>query len=129
VTWAGCRPPSLNRDGRRGFRLKLRGGATYRTGAFGAVEAIGNSERKINMTSSALTKRIQRRERQLSVVLVDRTPAGYRGLTVAGARFAVAARPLLACAQDARRAARAATPQPITETGPVYSQLTAADSR
>ena len=61
---------------------------------------------RLHVTSPALTKRIQRLERQLGVVLLQRGPAGVLRVTAAGLRFAEAAGPLLAHAEAARQAAR-----------------------
>ena len=58
------------------------------------------------MTPSALSKRIQRLERQLGVTVVDRGPAGVLRVTTAGRRFADAAGPLLAHAATVRETAR-----------------------
>ena len=66
----------------------------------------GRAAAKLHLTSSALTKRIQRLERQLGVVLFQRSPAGVLRVTAAGLRFAEAAGPLLAHAEAARQAAR-----------------------
>ncbi|MEV6865215.1 LysR family transcriptional regulator, partial [Streptosporangium subroseum] len=54
----------------------------------------GRAAVRLHLTSSALTKRIQRLERQLGVVLVERGPAGVFAVTSAGRRFAIAAEPL-----------------------------------
>jgi DNA-binding transcriptional LysR family regulator len=43
---------------------------------------------RLNLTSSALTKRIQRLERMVGEILVVRDHAGLHGLTPAGQRFA-----------------------------------------
>jgi DNA-binding transcriptional LysR family regulator len=66
----------------------------------------GRAAARLHLTSSALTKRIQRLERQLGVVLLQRGPAGVLQVTAAGLRFAEATGPLLAHAEAARRAAR-----------------------
>jgi DNA-binding transcriptional LysR family regulator len=65
----------------------------------------GRSAARLHLTSPALTKRIQRLERQLDVVLVDRGPAGVLHITAAGRRFASAVGPLLAHAEAARASA------------------------
>ncbi|MEV6862112.1 LysR family transcriptional regulator, partial [Streptosporangium subroseum] len=54
----------------------------------------GRAAVRLHLTSSALTKRIQRLEGQLGVVLVERGPAGVFAVTSAGRRFAIAAEPL-----------------------------------
>jgi DNA-binding transcriptional LysR family regulator len=66
----------------------------------------GRAAARLHLTSSALTKRIQRLERQLGVVLLQRSPAGVLRVTAAGLRFAEATGPLLAHAEAARQAAR-----------------------
>lgn len=66
----------------------------------------GRAAARLNVSASALTKRIQRLERQLDVVLLDRGPGGVLDLTAAGGRFAVVAGPLLAHAAAARDATR-----------------------
>lgn len=66
----------------------------------------GRAAARLNVTASALTKRIQRLERQLGVFLLDRGPGGVLDLTAAGGRFAVAAGPLLAHAAAARAETR-----------------------
>jgi DNA-binding transcriptional LysR family regulator len=65
----------------------------------------GRAAARLHLTSPALTKRIQRLERQLGVVLIERGPAGLLCLTGAGQRFANAAGPLLAHAEASREAA------------------------
>jgi DNA-binding transcriptional LysR family regulator len=66
----------------------------------------GRTAVRLHLTSSALTKRIQRLEGQLGVALVERGPAGVLTVTSAGLRFAVAAKPLIAHANAARDSAR-----------------------
>jgi DNA-binding transcriptional LysR family regulator len=66
----------------------------------------GRAAARLHVTSPALTKRIQRLERQLGVVLLQRGPAGVLRVTAGGLRFAEAAGPLLAHAEAARQAAR-----------------------
>jgi DNA-binding transcriptional LysR family regulator len=66
----------------------------------------GRAAARLHVTSPALTKRIQRLERQLGVVLLQRGPAGVLRVSAAGLRFAEAAGPLLAQAEAARQAAR-----------------------
>ena len=66
----------------------------------------GRAAARLHLTSSALTKRIQRLERQLGVTVVERGPAGVLQLTTGGRRFADAAGPLLAHASAARAIAR-----------------------
>lgn len=77
----------------------------------------GRAASRLHLTSSALTKRIQRLERQLGVSLVERNPVGVLGLTAAGQRFATAAAPLLAQAEIAREAARATPPRYLIRLG------------
>ncbi len=69
----------------------------------------GRAAARLSITSPALTKRVQRLERQLEVVVLDRGPGGVVDLTPAGCRFAEAIGPLLAHARAARAVARAAT--------------------
>jgi DNA-binding transcriptional LysR family regulator len=59
----------------------------------------GRAATRLNVSSSALTKRIQRLERQLGVVVLDRGPGGVLDLTPAGRRFATEVGPLLAHAE------------------------------
>lgn len=66
----------------------------------------GRAAAKLHLTSPALTKRIQRLERQLGVVLLQRGSTGILRVTAAGLRFAEATGPLLAHAEAARQAAR-----------------------
>jgi DNA-binding transcriptional LysR family regulator len=66
----------------------------------------GRAAVRLHLTSPALTKRIQRLERQLGVAVIERGPAGVLRVTAAGRRFADAAAPLLAHADAARAAAR-----------------------
>ena len=66
----------------------------------------GRAAARLHLTSPTLTKRIQRLERQLGVVLLQRGPAGVLRVSAAGLRFAEAAGPLLAHAEAARQAAR-----------------------
>jgi DNA-binding transcriptional LysR family regulator len=68
----------------------------------------GRAAGRLHLTSSALTKRIQRLEGQLGVTLVERGPAGVLAVTSAGRRFMTAAEPLIAQACAARDSARAA---------------------
>ncbi|GII61016.1 hypothetical protein Skr01_11010 [Sphaerisporangium krabiense] len=68
----------------------------------------GRAAVRLHLTSSALTKRVRRLERQLGVALVERDPAGVLAVTSAGRRFAAAAVPLIAQAGAARDSARAA---------------------
>ena len=66
----------------------------------------GRAAATLHLTSSALSKRIQRLERQVGVVLVERGPTGALHVTGAGRRFAAEIGPLLAHANAARAAAR-----------------------
>ena len=66
----------------------------------------GRAAARLHVTSPALTKRIQRLERQLGVAVLQRGPAGVLRVTPAGLRFAEAAGPLLAHAEAVRHAAR-----------------------
>ena len=77
----------------------------------------GRAAARQHLTSSALTRRIQRLERQVGVPLVLRSAAGVVGPTAAGERFAVAAAALVAQAAAARRSARAATPRDVVRLG------------
>lgn len=67
----------------------------------------GRAAVRLHLTSSALTKRIQRLERQLGVALIERGPSGVLAVTSAGQRFELAAGPLIAQASAARDSARA----------------------
>lgn len=66
----------------------------------------GRAAARLHVTSSALTKRIQRLERQIGASLVERGPIGMLSLTPAGLRLAAEAGPLLAHAGAVRDAAR-----------------------
>jgi DNA-binding transcriptional LysR family regulator len=66
----------------------------------------GRAAALLHLTPSALTKRMQRLERQVGVVLLRRDSTGVAGLTAAGRRFAMEADLLLAAAHAARAAAR-----------------------
>ncbi|MFE7630051.1 LysR family transcriptional regulator [Kocuria sp. NPDC057446] len=68
----------------------------------------GQAAARLHLTSSALTKRIQRLERQIGCTLLERNHAGTASLTAAGWRFAADAAELLDCARAAQAAARAA---------------------
>ncbi|MFI7029560.1 LysR family transcriptional regulator [Microbispora rosea] len=67
----------------------------------------GRAAVRLHMSSSALTKRVQRLERQLGVPLIERDSTGVLAVTSAGRRFAIAAEPLMAQAVAARESARA----------------------
>jgi DNA-binding transcriptional LysR family regulator len=73
----------------------------------------GRAAQTLYVSTSALTKRIQRLERHLGVDLVERGSDSAFGLTAAGLEFASAARPLLA---QARAAAQTARAQPSRNT-------------
>ncbi len=64
----------------------------------------GRASAHLSITSPALTKRVQRLERQLRCRLVERGPSGTLVVTDAGARFACAAQTLLAEVSAARAA-------------------------
>jgi DNA-binding transcriptional LysR family regulator len=78
-----------------------------REGSYGSAAAV------LHVSQSALSKRMQRLERQLGVTLLDRDAAGLTGTTPAGARFAEHAPALLAAARTAKEAAREATPHTV----------------
>jgi DNA-binding transcriptional LysR family regulator len=71
----------------------------------------GRAAARLHVTSPALTKRMQRLERQLGVALIERGPAGVLCVTGGGRRFAEAVGPLLDHA-DAVRAAAVLGPRP-----------------
>jgi DNA-binding transcriptional LysR family regulator len=75
-----------------------------REGSYGRAAAV------LHLSQSALSKRMQRLERQLGVALLVRDTAGVTGTTPAGTRFAEHAPALLAAARAASEAARAAAP-------------------
>lgn len=56
----------------------------------------GRAAARLHLTSAALTKRLQRLERDLKVRLVERDSAGVLALTPEGQRLAADAGPLLA---------------------------------
>jgi DNA-binding transcriptional LysR family regulator len=66
----------------------------------------GHAAARLHLTTSALSKRIRRLERQLGVTVVRRGPSGVTEVTPAGLRFAQAVGPLLAQAAAARAAAQ-----------------------
>ncbi|VEH41214.1 Hca operon transcriptional activator [Kocuria rosea] len=68
----------------------------------------GHAATRLHLTSPALTKRIQRLERQIGCTLLERNHAGTTSLTAAGWRFATDAAELLEHARAAQVAARAA---------------------
>lgn len=70
----------------------------------------GRAAIRLNMTSSALTKRIRRLEQQVGAQLVERGPAGFKAITPAGRRFGHHARLLLMQAMQAKEAARVEAP-------------------
>ena len=77
----------------------------------------GHAATALHVSSSALTKRIQRLERQLGVRLVERGPEGLVGLTAAGMDFASTARALLRQAGAAVEAARVASARGVLRIG------------
>ena len=77
----------------------------------------GRAADALHLSPSAVTKRIQRLERQVGVRLVQRGPEGLAGLTTAGIDFARTARPLLHQARAAAQAARAASAQDVLRVG------------
>lgn len=76
----------------------------------------GRASSRLHLTSSALTKRVQRLEHQLGVQLVERGPSGTSALTAAGWQFLPRARAVLDLARSAQAASRAAARVPIRET-------------
>lgn len=66
----------------------------------------GHSAAELHLSRSGLTKRLQKLEAQLGVLLVNRPPGGAVSLTLAGERFAPHANVLLVEAAKARDAAR-----------------------
>jgi DNA-binding transcriptional LysR family regulator len=74
--------------------------------AVAAALHFGRAAAQLHLTTSALTKRIQKLETQLGVQLIDRGPAGTVSLTGAGDRFSPHALTLLEEARVARLAAR-----------------------
>jgi DNA-binding transcriptional LysR family regulator len=66
----------------------------------------GHAATRLHVTSSGLTKRIQRLERQVGTALIERGPAGICQITPAGRRFADAAPALLAHAAEVQSGAR-----------------------
>ena len=77
----------------------------------------GRAASELFLTTSALTKRIQRLERVVGVTLVDRGPEGLTGLTPAGLQFAAAARPLVRQARQAVEDAHSASGQGVLRVG------------
>nr|WP_083976055.1 LysR family transcriptional regulator [Herbidospora sakaeratensis] len=66
----------------------------------------GRAAIRLHMTSSALSKRIKRLERQVGADLIEHDPGGVFAVTPAGRRFAADAVPLIAWADAARANAR-----------------------
>lgn len=77
----------------------------------------GRAAACLNLSSSALSKRLARLERQVGVRLIDRDPGGYVELTPAGDRFISHARELLRNAREARRHALQGEGSPIVHLG------------
>ncbi len=73
----------------------------------------GRAASRMHISTSALTKRVQRLERQLGVRLIDRGPAGVADVTRAGALLVDGAEPLLADAGSLRRKVRAEPKQTL----------------
>lgn len=71
----------------------------------------GRAADRLGISTSALTKRIQRLEATVGVPLIERDTAGYAGLTAAGRRFVQFAPQLLYAAQAAKTAATGAPAQ------------------
>lgn len=71
----------------------------------------GRAAATLHITSPALTKRIQRLERQLKVRLLERDQGGVLALTWAGERLAADAPPLLRQERALRQACRAGPPR------------------
>jgi DNA-binding transcriptional LysR family regulator len=69
----------------------------------------GHAAARLHLTKSALTKRVQRLERQVGAALLERGPSGVCQLTPAGRRFAAAAPALLAHAGAVQAAGGDAT--------------------
>ena len=67
----------------------------------------GRAATRLHISASALTKRVQRLERQLGVRLIDRGPAGVADVTKAGTLLVDGAGPLLAHVGSLRRQVRA----------------------
>lgn len=80
---------------------------------------VGRAAAHLHVTPSALTKRMQRLERQVGVRLLTRDSQGRPVLTAAGERFAVEAEPLLAAARAARAIARGERVPPAVRLGVV----------
>lgn len=80
----------------------------------------GRAAARLHVTSSALTKRIQKLEREVGVPLLTRTPGGGTVLTTAGWRFAehaVVALDRAHCAQAAAREAANARVHAVVRIG------------
>lgn len=73
----------------------------------------GRAAARLHVTTPALSKRIQKLERQLGVRLLERTAPGETALTAAGWRFAEHAPNLLARARSAQVAAQEAARVPV----------------
>jgi len=76
----------------------------------------GRAAQALNIAQPALSRQMQRLERQLGATLLDRTTRGTR-LSDAGAAFLPAAHELLAAAERAARVARHAGAQPTIVIG------------
>lgn len=66
----------------------------------------GRAAVRLHMTSSALTKRIQRLEHQVGAVMIERGSMGLVSVTAGGLRFAQQAGPLLDQARAAKESAK-----------------------
>ena len=75
----------------------------------------GRASSRLHLTSSALTKRVQRLEYQIGAQLVERGPSGTSALTSVGWQFLPHAKALLDLARMAKDAARTAAHVPAKE--------------
>lgn len=96
----GRRPPPWET-----LRVRLDLDAVASFVALAESQHFGRAAPQLNVSVSALSKRIQRLEAALGVPLIERSSAGYGALTPAGRRFLEVAPALLDTADAARSAA------------------------
>lgn len=77
----------------------------------------GRAAAHLNLTTSALTKRLQRLEAQVGARLLDRGPGGVVKLTRSGSSFHLSAQLLLDASVRAKMAARGDRPQHMVRLG------------
>jgi DNA-binding transcriptional LysR family regulator len=91
----------------------------------------GRAAQRLHLSGSALSKRVQRLERQVGVPLLVRGPMGTLGPTAAGVRFAAAAAPVLAAARELQRSGpeMRRPPLPRSESAPAAPSVVAGSAQ